>query len=209
MIYGFTVEGFYTNLFDAFVLEERTIEGSNNTILEKINGGDSQVYGATLEGRFNYKNTWQVQGSLTVQENLYDKTVEWSEELPGTTDFLRTPNSYGYLSVVLLPKYAISGSISAIYTGSMLIPHYGLAGVPGTPENDDLFESDPFFELNTKISYSIPQKFIESNIMLDFGVQNALNQFQENFDTGKNRDSGFIFGPSLPRTFFVGVSVGG
>ena len=27
------------------------------------------------------------------------------------------------------------------------------------------------------------------------------------FDIGKNRDSNYVFGPSLPRTFFIGVKL--
>ncbi len=35
-------------------------------------------------------------------------------------------------------------------------------------------------------------------------MQNFLNSFQD-FDYGADRDSGYMFGPTLPRTFFFGV----
>jgi outer membrane receptor for ferrienterochelin and colicins len=205
MIYGFTVEGFYTQLIDAFILEENSVDGIS--ILEKVNGGNSEVYGITTEARLNYAGDFQFEAGLSLQRSLYDNAVEWSEELPGTKEYLRTPDSYGYMTLIILPKRSINGSISAIYTGSMYIPHYGVADDLGTPENDILFESAPFFQLNAKASYQIPQNAIDSNISISLGVKNILDEYQTDFDTGKYRDSGYIYGPAIPRTLFFGISL--
>ena len=32
-------------------------------------------------------------------------------------------------------------------------------------------------------------------------------QYQNDFDKGADRDSGYIYGPSLPRSFFAGVKI--
>ena len=37
------------------------------------------------------------------------------------------------------------------------------------------------------------------------GVQNLFNAYQKDFDKGADRDSGYIYGPSLPRSWFVGA----
>jgi len=34
-----------------------------------------------------------------------------------------------------------------------------------------------------------------------------FNSYQKIFDIGKNRDSNFVFGPSMPRTVYVGVKL--
>ena len=43
--------------------------------------------------------------------------------------------------------------------------------------------------------------------MLYGGVQNLFNAYQKDFDKGVDRDSGYIYGPSLPRSWFIGAKV--
>ena len=38
-------------------------------------------------------------------------------------------------------------------------------------------------------------------------VQDILNSFQKDFDCGEDRDSGYIYGPTLPRSFFFGIKL--
>ena len=47
----------------------------------------------------------------------------------------------------------------------------------------------------------------QSNLEFYGGVKNIFNSYQSNFDIGKNRDSNFVFGPSLPRTLYVGIKM--
>lgn len=130
-IIGFTLEGFYTELKDAFILEEIGSDEDGNSLLEKRNGGQSNVMGATFELRGNYNRKLQIEAGLTIQQSEYAKPVKWSEELPGTTDYLRTPNSYSYYTATWTPSTKIKVALSGIYTGSMLVHHYGLADDPG------------------------------------------------------------------------------
>jgi outer membrane receptor for ferrienterochelin and colicins len=44
-------------------------------------------------------------------------------------------------------------------------------------------------------------------MQLNAGVQNIFNSFQKDFDSGADRDSGYMYGPTLPRTFFFGVKL--
>ena len=39
------------------------------------------------------------------------------------------------------------------------------------------------------------------------GIKNLFNQYQKDFDKGAERDADYIYGPSLPRTMFVGLKV--
>ena len=34
------------------------------------------------------------------------------------------------------------------------------------------------------------------------GIKNLTNSYQNNFDSYKNRDSNFVYGPSTPRVFY-------
>ncbi len=206
-IYGFTLEGFYTRLNDAFILEERGKDAEGNSLMEKRNGGTSNVYGTTLELRANYNQKIQVEGGLTIQKSRHEEPVAWSEQLPGTTDYLRTPEAYGYYTLSWTPGNRFSSTLSGIYTGPMLIPHYGLAGDEGTPEQDVLFQSDNFMEVNLKLAYIFEVNRLDSSIELFGGINNMLNHYQDDFDRGKNRDSNYVYGPARPRMFFVGLKI--
>lgn len=206
-IIGFTLEGFYTQLKDAFVLEELGTNEDGNSVMEKRNGGKSNVYGATFEARANFNRRLQLEAGVTLQKSQYDTEVEWSEELPGEKDYLRTPEAYGYYTIAWTPLQRFSASLSGIYTGSMLIPHYGLPGDPGTPEQDILFESPDFMETNLKLGYTFELKRIDSSIELFGGVSNLFDAYQDDFDSGKNRDSGYVYGPAKPRSVFFGIKL--
>ena len=39
------------------------------------------------------------------------------------------------------------------------------------------------------------------------GVKNILNAYQKDFDKGEKRDSGYIYGPSLPRSLVFGAGL--
>jgi outer membrane receptor for ferrienterochelin and colicins len=45
-------------------------------------------------------------------------------------------------------------------------------------------------------------------LTLNVGIKNMFNSFQDDFDTGATRDSDYVYGPALPRTFFIGISIG-
>lgn len=44
-------------------------------------------------------------------------------------------------------------------------------------------------------------------LQINAGVQNIFDSFQKDFDLGTDRDSGYMYGPTLPWTFFFGVKL--
>ena len=138
------------------------------------------------------------------KRQLYDKEVGYSVELESTREFLRTPNLYGYGTLFFTPNKSFSTSINAVYTGPMKVLH-----IAGSPEQltDEIITSVPFMDLSIKTGYTFLFKKLDFGLELFGGVKNMLNAYQSAFDTGKNRDSNFIYGPSLPRTFYVGVKL--
>jgi outer membrane receptor for ferrienterochelin and colicins len=203
-IFGFTLDGFYTRLFDAFVLEENGEDAGGNLVLLRKNGGNSTVQGLTLEGRFNYNQKLQLETGYTLQTARFDAPIAWSAELPGTRDYLRTPNQYGFFTLTILPEGKLNGSLSGVYTGKMKVPHFG--GAPGV-ERDELVTSPVFWELNSKLSYRLHLHRLETDVEFSAGVQNIFNAYQSDFDLGKYRDSNYIYGPGRPRVVFVGCTV--
>ncbi len=61
-------------------------------------------------------------------------------------------------------------------------------------------------DLNLKLSYDF-QLDGSVKLQLNGGVQNILNSYQNDFDKGIDRDSKYIYGPAMPRSFSLGLKV--
>jgi len=208
-IWGFTFEGFHTTLYDAFILEENGTDEQGNVILEKRNGSNSTVMGVTMEARANYNKLWQLEAGYTIQSSQYDEVVNWSESIEGTKDYLRTPDHYGYYTLTYNPAWGFKAALSGVYTGSMLVAHFGAAdgGASGNPVDDELIKSDSFMETNIKLSYALDWRYVGVGLEFFGGMQNIFNAYQDDFDRGKNRDSNYVYGPARPRTIYVGLKL--
>ncbi|MBT8296031.1 MAG: TonB-dependent receptor, partial [Gramella sp.] len=203
-IWGYTVEGFYTTLDDAFFLSPLG-EDDFGERFEKRNGKGATVKGFTLETRANFDYLFELEAGFTLQSSKFDEPVENIEGLEARRDFLRTPNDYGYATLTFTPNKKFSASANFVYTGSMDIVHF--AG-EGTGQNIDEYDVTPSFaELSLRLGYDIPLESINSTIGIFGGVKNITNAYQEDFDLGKNRDSNYVYGPGSPRSIFVGLKI--
>ena len=122
---------------------------------------------------------------------------------------MRTPNSYAYFVATFTPTDQLSASLSGNYTGSMLVPHdagFGVEGVDRFSPVNITKEPPAFFELNTKIAYTV-DIYNDTKLELNTGIQNIFNSFQKDFDTGAGRANNYIYGPGMPRTFFIGTKL--
>ena len=45
------------------------------------------------------------------------------------------------------------------------------------------------------------------NLQINAGIQIIFNGYQDDFHKGADRASGYIYVPSLPRSFFAGVKI--
>ncbi|MBT0710832.1 hypothetical protein INE91_04716 [Phocaeicola vulgatus] len=55
-----------------------------------------------------------------------------------------------------------------------------------------------FFELNLKAGYDF-NLYKGITMQVNAGVHNIFNAYQSDFDRGAKRDSGYIYGPGMPR----------
>lgn len=200
-IAGFTLEGFYTRLNDAFFLQPVGADEFGN-VFEKRNGSGATVQGGTLELRGNYNKKMQLETGITLQTSLFDVPVENIEGEEPTREFLRTPNQYGYITYTLTPGSKFNAAVTGVYTGPMEMVHF--AGAPEQSVNEYV-TSSTFFELNLKVGYTFRFEMIDSGLEVFGGVKNITNAYQDDFDTGKNRDSGYVYGPASPRTYYLGL----
>jgi len=200
---GFTLEGFYTRLNQAFFLQPIG-EDAFGERFEKRNGQGAEVKGATIELRANFNRKAQIETGFTIQTSLFDEAVEYIDGLPGIREFIRTPQNYGFAMLTLTPNSKLNANINYVYTGSMKVPHF--AGAPNQ-EVDEIITTKSFSEVNAKLGYTFALSKLQTGLELYGGIRNLLNAYQSNFDIGKNRDSNFVFGPAQPRTIYVGVKV--
>lgn len=71
-------------------------------------------------------------------------------------------------------------------------------------EWNELTKTKSFFDLGAKVTYDI-RLFSRSNVQLYCGVNNLFNSFQSDYDFGADRDSGYIYGPTIPQSGYFGL----
>lgn len=197
------IEGFYTRLNNVFA--ERKLaetDGFGNRISERYNANSADVFGMSIEGKAAFTSWFSLQAGITLQRGRYAQAVEWDEEAPALRKMLRTPDAYGYFTATFTPVRNLSISFSGNYTGRMTVPHAAGSGV----EKPVAEETPSFLALNFKASYGFRVHDLV-RLQLSGGVQNLANSYQKDFDKGWNRDAGYIYGPSLPRSLFLGLKV--
>jgi len=195
------IEGFYTQLNNVFVLEQEGILSNGNLLIVRRNGAGAVVKGLNLEANIIPLKNIQLQMGFTLQSSLYNEAETWSENpnIKPQRKMFRTPDRYGFIMANYSLRKSFNFSLTGTYTGPMLVQHF--EGY--IPEDAEKITPD-FYDINLKISYNIPinsQKHLQFNA----GMQNILNSYQNDFDKGVFRDAGYIYGPSLPRTYSLGI----
>lgn len=198
-----TLEGFYTRLNDVFALVENGHDAQGNLLLTRVNSGSAYVAGINLEAKLGYRKVFLLQGGYTLQRSRYTEDFAWSENpnIAPQRRMFRTPDRYGYFLATYTPLHDFTIAVNGKVTGSMLVQHY--AGY--VPEDEEVL-TDGFFELGIKLSKEF-HLYKHYTLELNGGVKNVLNQFQRDLDKGMNRDAAYIYGPALPRTWFLGLNL--
>lgn len=199
--YQFLAEGFYTSLNNPFANEYGTPDENGVVIYTRTNAEKgANVQGINLEFNASPSNRWQLQSGFTIQKSEFEEPQEFDE-----TRFFRSPDSYGYASLNFQPSPRLSISATGNYTGPMLVPYFGPR--LENPEAGELRKSKSFFDAGLKISYSIQ---ITDVVKMEWnaGVKNIFNSYQNDFDSGIDRDPAYIYGPTSPRTIYFGLRLG-
>ena len=194
-------EGFFTDLDDVFALRELGFNEEGILIKERHNESGARVFGGNLEGKIAWKNTLQVQAGLTLQNSKYKEARSWGDGVEATTRMFRTPDVHGYFTASYNPLAQLALSLTGTYTGSMLVEHHA-----GMIAQNITVRTPDFWDMGIKAAYDF-KLYKSFNIQVNAGVQNILNSFQDDFDSGADRDSGYMYGPTLPRTFFLGIKL--
>ena len=201
---NFLFEGFYTKLTDPFTTVSTGNIGS--VILEEVvNGEGATVSGVNFEAGYSPSEKFTFQLGGTFQQTAFDEEQELFNDGTNavvTKEFVRNPNLYGYFTSYYNITDSFKIDVTGTYTGSMIVPR-----ITGADGFISLIDSDPFFDVNLKVSYHFD--FSEDlDAELSTGFRNIFNSYQTEFDQGPERDSDFVFGPAAPRSVFFAIKIG-
>ncbi|MCG8580870.1 MAG: TonB-dependent receptor [Bacteroidales bacterium] len=224
---GLLVEGFYTHLDDAFAQSPEFNEETGVTKYIRSNADDgAEVKGVNFELTASPGSKLYLRAGYTAQSSEYGEAVELGESA-----FLRTPDDYGFFSV----DYGVTDKFTLIasgtYTGKMKIGYYGseykigetvqITNADGDTryvtyngEDIDMVDGEEagvlrntptFFDLGLKAEYDL--KIAGLPLKAFAGVKNIFNSYQDDFDSGVDRDPAYIYGPTNPRTIYCGIKL--
>lgn len=196
-----TAEGFYTYLQDVFFLREDGIDPAGNILFTRTNAPCAWVGGLNVEGKLVYGQWFTFQIGYTFQQSRYTVAQQWSAAVPAQKRMLHTPDNYGYMLLDVHPVKDFTISINGKATGSMLVPH-----LAGYIAQDEETLTPSFWDLGIRLAYDV-HLYKHYCLEISCGVKNVLDQFQKDLDKGPYRDAGYIYGPSIPRTYFAGLAL--
>lgn len=199
------LELFCTQLKDVFtirMLEE--FDNKGNQVQERYNGSGATVYGANIEGKAVFSQSLMLQGGLTWQKSRYKEPEQWSEnpEVAPEKKMFRTPDIYGYFTMQYTPDKKFTASLTGTYSGKMLVQHMESSGT----ETDIAVTTPSFFDMNLKLAKDF-SLFQGVTLQANCGIMNIFNSFQDDFDKGVDRDSGYMYGPVMPRSIYAGIKL--
>ena len=200
------VEGFYTMLNDVFTLEKVDVNTDGVIIKERRNAAGARVGGITAEVKIGIPQLFDVQLGYTFQKSRYVEPEQWSDAVEAQRTMFRSPDHYGYLSSNFYITKQLNASLFGTYTGRMLVQHNAYTDINGIEHDDSDVLTPAFWDCGFKVGYTFRLTNI-INLEVNAGVKNLFDAYQRDIDWGAGRDSSYIYGPSMPRTYFVGVKL--
>ena len=208
------VEGFYTRINDAFVNEllfDDTVSGFLH--YERRNADGAEVGGVNVEVTLSPVESMRLQLGGTWQLSRYTgQGKEW-EEGQFERRMERTPDLYAFLAGSYNPVGGLTLTATGTFTGPMLLYHHlaesttATGAKHGDGDHVEKVITSAFLDLSLKVAYSIPLGD-RTELELSVGVKNLFDSYQRDLDCGPHRDATYVYGPSLPRSFFFGAKLG-
>lgn len=196
-------EGFFTQLNHVFSLVENGFDTDGNLLMLRTNSKGARVAGLNFEAKVAYRKLFTFQLGYTYQQSRYIEPFTWSDNPHITPQkrMFRAPDHYGYFMFDINPVRRFTINLTGKLTGPMLVQHF--AGC--IPEDREVI-TPTFFDMGIKLGYEIPL-YRHYALDVNAGVKNIFNSYQRDFDSGVERDAGYIYGPALPRTYFIGLNL--
>ncbi|MCL2414985.1 MAG: TonB-dependent receptor [Bacteroidales bacterium] len=198
---NFLIDAFYTNIRNVFALElAESRHTPGQQVFQRVNEEGAVVQGLNFELTLGLTSRFIANVGFTVQSARYKEPYEWADDVDPIREMLRAPNQYGYITLSYTPTRRLTISATATYTGSMLVPH-----LEGYINHNELFRTPSFFDAGFRIAYEFQLSRL-LRMQASAGMRNIFDQFQSTaLNAGRLRDSGFVYGPAMPRMVYFGV----
>ena len=191
----FELNVFRTELSDAFAITDAYDDPATTDQLELVreNAGDAHVQG--VEASVGWMNeVLELQAGWVIQSGEYDDPQDFDE-----TDFFRLGDSYGVVQARYRNPDLVDVFLGLRYFGEEKVPHY--AGYIA----DDRLETTPTFAvIDLSVTRRLPLD--EDVLSLTVGAKNLTDDYQDDLDSGVDRDTGYLYGPRYPRTVYATLS---
>jgi outer membrane receptor for ferrienterochelin and colicins len=190
-----SVNGYITHLTDAFALSPTPQADRGDVLLTRENLG--AITSAGVEVEVSAQRDWlRLQAGWT-----WDRVRRDAPDAFGLRQPPRTPQHYGYVEArASVDGWTLQTGLELL--GPMRLP---LLAPDGTLRNDPTRQQTPWFaDWSAQASY----RFTPSDglaLTPSLGVRNLLDAYQRDLDRGPDRDSAYIYGPTLPRAVMIGL----
>lgn len=185
---------FRTDLEDLF----DTVEVDDPTTAQReflrVNTQGARVEGVEVSAALRWGSRLSVEAGYVVQSSRF----EVPEPDFGSRRFFRTPDQHGTLSLRAQLPASLDLFLGARYTGSMVAPHYA-----GFIAEDRIERTPTFLEVDLNLSREFAVAGRE--LILTLGAKNLTDAYQGDVDQGPERDSNYVVGPRLPRSYQLGI----
>jgi len=203
---NYILEGFYTELRQAFALVNPRLLPDAGNVITKVNSSGARLTGTNIEFKLAHGREFLIQCGSTFQSAQFiDKQEIWTPEIESELEvsskqILRTPQAYGYALIQYIPRKNTTLFMTHTLTGSMLVPRL----VDVETQRPELVQTRAFWDVNFKVNQDF--KLSKAYVLgVNAGMNNLFNSFQSDFQTGPLRDASYVYGPMLPRTWVVGL----
>ena len=147
---------------------------------------------------YAYKRQYAIADGCT-----YKRPEVWSDDpsVPAEKRMFRTPDVYGYVTANWEIAHSLRAVLAGTLTGPMTVQHIAGSGTPV----DVARRTPAFFDMSVRLTWT-RRVLGRVSCELGVGVTNVFDSYQSDLDRGYLRDSGYIYGPSLPRSLTASLS---
>ncbi|ANM31739.1 hypothetical protein ABI59_22550 [Acidobacteria bacterium Mor1] len=188
---------FHTEIDDIF--EEELIAPD---LFEKRNLGSARVSGLELGLGYDLPRLFTVEFGWVVQRSTFGTP----EADFGSDRFFRTPDQSGVLNLTLRGGRAGNAFFSVRYTGPMDVPRFRFDDT-GAEIERDLIRTGSFVVVDASWRRTVSLGSGKMSLGVQVGVRNLTDEFQPDIEQGAFRDSDYIYGPRMPRSFYASTTV--
>ena len=197
-----SLQVYYTIIEDSFdIRDTSTTDSSGRNVFERYNTDGSTVIGVEWDFAWQLDRNWIMNAGFAYSRARFDENVEvFAGNAISSDKYNKTPDCSGLVSLNYTNPDFIDFYAAMKWTGEMDVHRYTDADA----EEGEIHQSEDFYVLDIGVS----KTFDFNNdiaLTLHAGINNLLDEYQDDFETGANRDVAYVYGPRMPRTYMVGA----